>query len=574
MSQAPPAGETSRASRLGRLGSEVFDVLVVGGGIAAVCAAWDAALRGLRVALVERLDFGAGASAHSLKVLHGGVRYLQHLDFHRLSESCRERSAFLRIAPHLTRPLAFAVPTYGYGLQGKWPLRAAFGVLECVTWDRNRGTADPHQHIPTPHMLNRAEVLARFPGLPDRGLTGAGVFYDGQVINPTRLVLSVAQAAAALGAVCMNYCQATRLLIQDGRVGGVLAHDLMSDERFEIKARVTINATGPFAPAFLHQSGAPDALPVPLSRDMAFVVRRQLCPDMAVAVQTRYRDPDALLTRGNRHLFVVPWLEAYTLIGVHSRVFVDDPYELTVTEQEIEDFLSEIGEAFPAFGAKREDVTVVNAGLLPFGENQADTRNLSFGKRSAIVDHAHRDGLEGLVTGMSVRWTMGRLVGEQLIDLAKAKLGRELPPSRTATTPVWGGDMESVEDLGRQARQGLPALSDVQVARLVRNYGTEWRRLATPSVMAEGMVGESDHLVGEVRHAVRSEMAMSLTDVVMRRLELGAGECPPAATLAACAAIVGQELGWSAGRHDREIEQVRASYPFASPRSQLPLSMP
>jgi glycerol-3-phosphate dehydrogenase len=559
---------------MGRLGSDVFDVLVVGGGIAAVCAAWDAALRGLRVALVERLDFGAGASAHSLKVLHGGVRYLQHLDFRRLSESCRERAAFLRIAPHMTRPLAFAVPTYGYGLQGTWPLRAAFGVLECATWNRNRGTADPHQHIPTPHMLNRAEVLARFPGLPDRGLTGAGVFYDGQVINPPRLVLSVAKAAAALGAVCVNYCQATRLLIQDRRVGGVLAHDLLSNEHFEIRARVTINATGPFAPAFLRQSGAPDALHVPLSRDMAVVVRRQLCPDMAVAVQTRYRDPDAVLTRGNRHLFVVPWLEAYTLIGVHSRLFADDAYELTVTEDEIEAFLNEIGEAYPAFGAKREDVTVVNAGLLPFGENQADAQNVSFGKRSAIVDHAHRGGLEGLVTGMCIRWTMGRLVGEQLIDLAKAKLDRDLPPSRTAMTPVWGGNTESVEDLGRQARKALPALSEAQIARLVRSYGTGWPQLATPSLMAEGMVGESDHLVGEVRHAVRSEMAMTLADVVMRRLELGTGECPSAATLAACAAIVGQELGWSTGRQGREIEQVRASFPFASPRSQLPLSIP
>src|ERR1700683_1966360 len=130
MAREPSLGDASRASYCDRLANETFAVLVVGGGIGAACAAWDAALRGLKVALVERLDFGAGTSAHSFKVLHGGIRYLQHLDLPRLRESCHERGSFLRIAPHLTRPLPIAVPTFGYGMQSRWLLAAAFVTLE------------------------------------------------------------------------------------------------------------------------------------------------------------------------------------------------------------------------------------------------------------------------------------------------------------------------------------------------------------------------------------------------------------------------------------------------------------
>ena len=159
----------SRAAPLAQLGRETFDIVIIGGGVAGACAAWDASLRGLTVALIERADFGSGASAHSLKVLHGGIRYLQHLDIPRLRESCAERSAFLRIAPHLTRPLPFALPTFGYGLRGKFPLRAAFQLLNVFTGGRNDGIEDRAQHIPAPFVMSRQEFVRRFPAFDEPG---------------------------------------------------------------------------------------------------------------------------------------------------------------------------------------------------------------------------------------------------------------------------------------------------------------------------------------------------------------------------------------------------------------------
>jgi glycerol-3-phosphate dehydrogenase len=570
---AAPHGSTTRATSLEALANRSFDILVIGGGIGAACAAWDAALRGLSVALVERLDFGAGTSAQSFKMLHGGIRYLQHLDIVRLRESCGERGAFLRIAPHLTRPLPIVVPTYGLGMQSRWMFGAALVVLELGSFDRNRLTRDRKRHIPRGYLMDREQVLARFPHVEPVGLTGAGVFYDGQIVNPPRAVLAIIRAAAAAGAVVTNYCEAQRLLVQNGRVVGARVQNLLQDGAFDIRAKVTVNATGPFAPSLARRFGNLP-LNVPLSRDMAVVVRRVLDPGMAITLQTKYRDPDAVLSRGNRHLFIAPWRERYTLMGVNSRVYTEDAYDLRVTEEEIGGFLDEINEACPALAVRREEVTVVNAGLLPFGENNPDSKDLSFGKRSQIVDHATAGGPEGLITGMSVRWTMGRRLGENVVDLAEQKLGRMRTQSRTAVTPVWGGDIESVEDYARQIRRELPEfVSDAQAARLFRDYGTDWKAVAAGDALAEGTLPATDYFVSEVRHAVRSELAVTLADVVMRRLDLGTAECPSEAALMRCAAVMAEELGWDQARREREIAGVLASYPFASPASQYPVAL-
>jgi glycerol-3-phosphate dehydrogenase len=569
----PSLGETSRAAYCSRLANETFDVLVIGGGIGAACVAWDAVLRGLSVALVERLDFGAGTSAHSLKVLHGGIRYLQHLDLVRLRESCRERGSFLRIAPHLTRPMPVAVPTYGHGIQSSWLFGAALGVLELLTIDRNSATRDPLRRIPKSYLLARPELLEHFPFIDSDDLTGAGVFFDGQIVNPPRAVLAIIRSAASHGAAVANYCEARELVVRDGRVAAVRIRDLLRNEDFEVRARLTVNATGPFAPSLARQLGENVRLNVPLSRDMAFVVRRVLDPEMTIAVQTRYRDPDAVLSRGNRHLFMAPWRGQYTLIGVNSRVYTDNAYELRVTEAEISEFLDEINEACPALSLRHEDISVVNAGLLPFGDNDPDRKDLSFGKRSLIVDHAASGGPEGLLSAMSVRWTMGRLLGERVVDLVEHKLGRKPSPSKTATVRAWGGDIASVEDYARDIRRQLPAsVSNAQATRIFRHYGSDWSAVAGGNSMPGPLLAGTDYFEAEVRHAVRSELAATLADVVLRRLDLGSAECPDDSVLRACAAIVGDELDWDVARREREVTSVRSSYPFANSLSQLPVT--
>jgi glycerol-3-phosphate dehydrogenase len=552
---------------MAQLSRGIFDLVVIGGGIAGACAAWDASLRGLTVALIERADFGSGASAHSLKVLHGGIRYLQHLDIPRLRESCAERSAFLRIAPHLTRPLPFALPTFGHGLRGKFPLRAAFQLLNVFTSGRNDGIDNRAQHIPAPYVMSRGDFVERFPAFEEAGLTGAGVFYDGQMLNPARIVYSIVRSAQNAGAVVLNYCAAHRLLIRNQRVEGVAVRDELSGATLDVHARMVLNLTGPFAPTLHERAQGGRSINVPLSRDMAVVINRKLLPDMGLGIQTRYKDPDAWLSRGNRHLFLAPWRNQ-TLIGVNSKVYDGDPYKLDVSEAEIQGFVDEIREAAPGLGVTRNDVAVVNAGLLPFGENQPGQKDLSFGKRSVLIDHATREGLSGLITGMTVRWTMGRLLGEKAVDLACKKLQIAAGRSQTATTPVHGGDISDRDQLLRTIRtQAGAQLPEESIVHLADTFGSLTSEvLKQPDGVA--VLCDSRTLVAEVRHAARNEMSVTLADIVLRRLDLGTGGEMGDHLLTECANVAGEELGWDAERRGSEINRVKGSYPFANPASQ------
>src|SRR5512136_1521358 len=162
---------------LKRLSQETYDLLIIGGGVNGLAAAWDASLRGLKVALVEKKDFGAETSSATLKIIHGGLRYLQHLDFVRMRESIRERSTLLRIAPHLVEPFPFLVPTYGHFMQGKEAMTAAVLVNELMSFDRNRRLPDPARKIPSGRMISKKECLDLAPGVSQAGLTGGMIFY-------------------------------------------------------------------------------------------------------------------------------------------------------------------------------------------------------------------------------------------------------------------------------------------------------------------------------------------------------------------------------------------------------------
>jgi glycerol-3-phosphate dehydrogenase len=256
------------------LSEREFDVVVVGSGICGAAILWDAAQRGLSAALLEQEDFGSGTSAHSLKVVHGGIRYLQHLDFSRVRESSRERSALLRIAPHLVHPLPVVVPTFGHGLGGPEALGAAFLLLEALTATRNRRLPEPERRVPRARLIPRRQVRDWYPYLDRPELTGAGMFWDGQLVNPPRLVWEFVRTAAGAGAEVANYCEVEDFVRRGNRVVGVAVRDRLAGDRFEVRARVVVNATGPYAEQLYVRCGLRAARRVPFSRDLALVVRR------------------------------------------------------------------------------------------------------------------------------------------------------------------------------------------------------------------------------------------------------------------------------------------------------------
>jgi glycerol-3-phosphate dehydrogenase len=550
------------------LTEQEYDLVIVGGGAFGVCAAWDAALRGLSVALVERGDFCQATSANHFKMVHGGIRYLQHGDVLRLRESSNERRALVRIAPHLVQPLPIVIPTYGHGMQGKALLAAGLQLYDLLAYDRNRGLSDPQRQIPRGRLLSRQECLTLFPALEAQHPTGAALFYDGQMYSPPRLALAFLQSALQRGAQAGNYLEVKRFLSTGRRVHGVVAYDHLSGTELDIRGKVVLNAAGPWAEQLLAAHlGLQLDPPLTFSRDLCFVVARPLLGPYALAVLGRTKDPDALLSRSSRHLFIVPWRQA-TLIGVWHKVHKGDPGDFTVTEEELIEFLDELNAAYPSIALTLPDIAMWQAGLVLFGENQDGARHLSYGKRSCLIDHTRTHGLDGLITLVGVRATTARGMAAQAVDLVFHKLGRNGPKSTTAVTPLYGGEIEQFDQFLKQAVKQRPlALAPEVMRALVHNHGSAYpmviRYLAEEPSLAETL-GNSTTLKAEVVHAVRAEMAHKLSDVVFRRTDLGTMGHPGMAALCACAELVATELGWDARRVNQELAEVCKIYSSAS----------
>jgi glycerol-3-phosphate dehydrogenase len=471
---------------LAALAAREWDVAVVGGGIYGAAVAWDAAQRGLSVALVEREDFGAGASWNSLKTIHGGMRYLQKLDLRRLRESARERATLLAIAPELVRPLPILVPTYGHGTTGREALALGLFLNEWLTRDRNRGLPPSHR-IPVARTVSAAEALRLVPGLEPRGLTGAALWHDAQAASTERLTLGFLHAAAGAGAAAANHAEAVSLLRSGGRVAGVAVRDTVGGVTSEVRARVVVNAAGPWADELLARGGLRRA-PAPLLRARNVVLSRAPVVPCAVGGKSE-----------GRFLFIVPW-EGRTIVGTSYEPAGAPPTDPMA-------FLDEASRAFPWAGIGRADATLVHEGLVP---GRGGASGLS--TRPRLHDHEAEDGLPGLVSLQGVKYTTARAVAERAVDLVVRRLGRELPACRTALTPLPGA-----------------------------------RRL--PGSLEE-----------RTRCAVRDEMALTLTDAVLRRLDLGTAGPPPADELRAVACVMADELGWDSGRERAERDALAAFY--------------
>jgi glycerol-3-phosphate dehydrogenase len=452
------------------------------------------------------------------------------------------------------------------GMKSKWAMRAAMAIYDGTTMDRNRSIADSTRCIPSGSCLSRQEVIERYPGLRREGLTGAAVFYDGQMYNPPRLVLAFVKSAVNAGAVAANYLQAKRFIASNNRVTGIEARDVLEGHTLVIRAKCVINAAGPYAEPLLSTAlGRTLSPPTHWSRDAFFVVARPLVNgNQALALQSQAKDPDARLSRGGRHLFLIPWRRKYTLVGVWHKVFTGDPDHCSVSEIELQNFINEINSNYSGLDLKPDDVAIYNSGLIPFGENDPNAKDLKFGHRSRLVDHASEHGIEGLVTLIGVRFTTGPREAVEAVDRVLDKIGISGRNSILDTVPVDGGNFEKFESLVQRAMEAAPGLPRETAEALVHNHGSGYPRVLDYAGQQPELlhtIGATRSLKAEVVHAFREEMAQTLADVVLRRTDIGTGECPARGVLRECAELAAQELQWDAVRVEHEIDKVLSVYP-------------
>ncbi|MBI2440469.1 MAG: glycerol-3-phosphate dehydrogenase/oxidase [Lentisphaerae bacterium] len=536
------------------LATKTYDLLIIGGGIYGAALAREAALSGLSVTLVDQGDFGAATSANSLKIIHGGLRYLQQLDLPRLRQSLRERRCLMRLGPHLVHPLPCALPTQGWALKSRAAMFCGLKLNNWLGWDRNRGLP-PEKKNPPGRVGSRAEWLRIAPDLDDSRYTGVALWHDAYAYNTERLVLGFIQAAVEAGAQAANYVEVTGFQKRGRNVTGATAVDRLTGRSLAIPARLTVINTGPWTRQTLNLLGENVAGPkFRLALAMNLVLRRQLIPRYAVGLTTRSEG-----WKTSRLFFFVPWRER-TMVGTYLRPHEGRAESLKVTEDDIRAFIASLNQAYPGANLQLADIAFVQAGLLPAKDEDvapgAEPRLLN---HFQIIDHARADGIGGLMTVLGVKYTTARDVAQRTMQRVAAKLGRAASQTPAERPPLPGGDFADLDQLiAEAAATGMPR---ERAKRLVYNYGAGYSAVlqlggAEKSLLAP-VSAKAEVIGAEIVHAVRHEMAVTLADVALRRTELGSAGAPDDLALRNTAALIAQELLWNEARAHKEIEEVK-----------------
>ncbi len=510
-----------RATNLARMRSEPFDVLVVGGGIVGAGVARDAALRGFRTALVERGDFASGTSGKTSRLVHGGLRYLRHYKIRLVRQAVRERDLLLEKAPALVHPLPFVIPAYRGRGTGKGLLR--FGLF---LYDALSST----KALPRRVWLRPEEAREREPQLAGQGLTGAGIYYDAWT-DDARLVLAVGQAAARAGAAVANYAEVVDLLRSGGRVRGARVRDRMTEDLFDVEARVVVNATG----VWLDRLRATRPTPTirPTKGIHIFLPRAKVGNRHALALTAR---------RDGRVVFVLPWNDL-ALVGTTDTDFHGDLDQVVPDPADVSYLLDEVNDAFPDAKVGPEDVVSAYAGLRPLLRK----RGAEVSESGVSREHSIFADEDGLISVAGGKLTTHRAMAEDVVDLVAARSERRVA-SGTRESPL-GSEVRPLEDF-------LPlGFEEATALHLQGRHRPEdlKRHLDAPTAR-EPILNGHPYIWAEVDIAVGEEMALTLSDVLVRRLGLfyEAGDQALRAAPQVAGRMAGL-LGWDAARVALEI---------------------
>lgn len=490
----------------GALAGRSFDLAVVGGGMHGAWIALRAARAGLRVALLEGADFGSGTSANSLKILHGGLRYLQNLDLGRMRASIRARRAYAQACGHLFTPLPCVMPLRSSGLRSPWVLGPALLANDLIGVDRNRGVGADHR-LPRGRLLS-GEACARAisPLVPMRPVAGAQ-WWDAVVRDTARLVLEVVLAAADAGATVANHLRVERILHAAGRVAGLAFTDVLTGRSGELRATRVVNATGPRALNLARASGLPvSALPQAWTGALNVVLRRPLGNTMAVALTLPREQarPDSMLRRGARELFFVPWRQR-AMIGTAYFPVASIEEGAAPPEGAIVRFMDQAAELAPAAALSAADVAMAHWGLLPL----ADPGDSLPRKSPLILADAADSGADGLVHVIGEKLTSAPVVSARVLrrmgvgDGERRPLRFELPPVHPA---IEGSGGISAPRRDQVLRRAVNEEMAVTLGDLIRRTGLA--ELGHPG--AEVLAGLIDWAVREAgwdRQAMRVQAA-------------------------------------------------------------------
>ena len=527
-------GPEERLAAIEALKAKELDILVVGGGIVGTGSALDAVTRGLRVGMVEARDFSSGTSSRSSKLVHGGIRYLEQLDFRLVREALGERGFLLqRLAPHLVKPVRFLYPLKKRVIERCY-IGAGMLLYDIFSYTGGRPPGVPHHR-----HLSKRQVMNLVPSLANDALIGGITYYDAQV-DDARYVSSLARTASFYGAHVASRVRVEGFIKVGQRVVGVNAHDLETGEKFEIRAKQVVNATGVWTDDTQAMVGERGQFKVRASKGVHLVVPRD-----------RFQSKLGLLLRTEKSvLFVIPW-GRHWLIGTTDTDWNLDKAHPAATAADIDYILEKVNEVM-AVPLTRDDVEGVYAGLRPLLAGESDqTSKLS---REHLVAHS----VPGLVVVAGGKWTTYRIMAKDAIDAAVSALDANVPASTTQEVPLLGAEGYQAAWNKRAKIARAFGVHTVRIEHLLNRYGTLTDELLdlireTPA-LGEALPGADDYLAAEVVYATSHEGALHLEDVLARRTRISIEAWDRGVSAAPVAArLMAGVLGWNQERIDIEV---------------------
>ena len=522
-------------NRFQQLRGTRFDLIIIGGGIVGAGIARDASLRGLKVALFDRHDFGSGTTAGSTRLIHGGLRYLETLDFKLVRLDLRERETLLRIAPHLVKPLEFMIPFYRLNLMRRIEMRLGMLLYDILSYDKS---------LPNHSVLSAAEAKYAEPSLRASGLQGAATYFDAQVNSPERLCLENIIDAGEHGACAMNYAEVIGMLGSNRVIQGVSVRDLLSGDELDVEAEIVINAAGPWLDE--------------VNKALVGEYEPSLRTTKGIHIACPRQHKRALVLSSGvdgRLFFAIPWLR-YSWIGTTETDFSDDPSHATASRADVHYLLQSVREFLPPF--EPGQIYFTNAGVRALIRQAG--RATSITRMHRIVD-GERKKMQGLVSVHGGKLTGYRHIAEEVTDLVCKKMKRDRP-CRTATIPLPGarGSTEPLARAGVLSRQVVEHLSSLYGSRAaavieLAESNPEMRVSLDPAY---------PDIVAQVAYAIRSEQCQRLCDFFQRRTLLAFAPDQGVQAIRTVAELMATELGWST---EEQSSQVR-SYEEQIDRSQ------
>lgn len=522
-----PFSAATRRENLDRLAEDTFDVLIIGGGITGVAIARDAAMRGMRVALVEKDDFASGTSGRSSRLIHGGIRYLENYEFKLVFDACCERRIMRRVAPRLVRPLPFLYPLYRGQKPAPWKLRLGLTLYDILGLFSN---------VQRHRWLDPSQVLEREPLVARQGLLGAARFYDAQV-DDARLTLTTAKSAHLNGAIIANHIKVVDLMTAGGRVVGVCLKDRPSGREIEARATVVVNATGVWGDRVRTMDKTAEDIVLRPTKGVHLVVGRERLSSGHAVVFDSPQD--------GRHVFLIPW-GGLALIGTTDTDFDGDLDSPAATSDDVAYLLDAAQYAFPDSRVGEGDVISTFAGLRPLVKAPGSAYAVS-------REHQIAESPSGLITIVGGKLTTHRLMAEQVVDRVQERLGGDLKPGVEERCRT----QEKLEGAAMKPMRARAGEGTVE-QHLLSTYGDDagWiqRCAEEHPALAEKITPALPYVMAEVLHAVHHEMALTVADVLMRRTHViyetwsgGVGRAR------AVAELMASSLGWSEPEIDRQV---------------------